>query len=542
MSNHHEKFSDLQLEDVEDYSADYPPAGGGYPNSQANMAPVGNSDEEGYSIGSMNGKGRRSSMHAMVRNNKWTAAVLGVVLIVLIGVLAATVGKDNSQSSNASGLSNDGGDGVTPVVIDDVSVDQDVLATFKASIEAVYDRHGLDISLLQDGADTPQRKSLVWMSTDPNVNTIEHTEKLQRFVLGVFFYATNSVPTINTEQPEAWRAAENWMSTAHSCDWMGVLCNDDKDITSMDLERNRLSGAIPPDMAIVGKHMETLDFTSNLISMRDSDFDVFLSMPNLKTLLMDDNYLYHDSGLPPQFASLVNLEKLRLSYNLFEGGLESGDQPVLGAMTKLTHLEVESNFFTGTMPDAIANMNQLVYLYMRRNDMSFNLDFLKSGQLLDLCEYPFCVFVGDLFYIWHLFYLDSPKSSLLIFFLAVALWLDSNGMTGTIPTEIGLLTDLASISLTNSTLSGTIPTEIGALTQLRRLWLYNNDLTGQIPDALNNLPLLEVVELHSNEFVGDMPAGVCTSIGQSDYEYKSLTSDCVSEVSCDTPACCTECF
>merc|ERR1712028_229996 len=76
------------------------------------------------------------------------------------------------------------------------------------------------------------------------------------------------------------------------------------------------------------------------------------------------------------------------------------------------------------------------------------------------------------------------------------------------------------------TLTGKIPDEIGNLNQLRRLWLFNNELTGTIPEALSKLELLEVVELHGNKLRGDMPDGVCTAVGKSDYEYKSLTSDC----------------
>lgn len=121
------------------------------------------------------------------------------------------------------------------------------------------------------------------------------------------------------------------------------------------------------------------------------------------------------------------------------------------------------------------------------------------------------------------------------------MWLDANTITGTIPTEIGLCTSLASLSMTNSTLAGPIPDEIGKLVELRRLWLYNNQLTGAIPAALNNMPNLEVVELHNNNLSGEMPDGVCTAIQGSDYEYKSLTSDCVKEVSCPK-GCCTQCF
>jgi hypothetical protein len=115
-------------------------------------------------------------------------------------------------------------------------------------------------------------------------------------------------------------------------------------------------------------------------------------------------------------------------------------------------------------------------------------------------------------------------------------------MEGSIPSEIGLLTGLASLSLTNSTLSGKIPDEIGNLTELRRLWLYHNQLTGDIPETLNNLTNLEVVELHENKLAGDMPKGICQAVAKSDYEYKSLTSDCVSKVTCETPGCCTQCF
>jgi len=121
------------------------------------------------------------------------------------------------------------------------------------------------------------------------------------------------------------------------------------------------------------------------------------------------------------------------------------------------------------------------------------------------------------------------------------MWLDGNDVTGSIPTEIGLMTGLASFSLANATLTGSIPDEIGNLNQLRRLWLFNNQLSGSIPQALNNLELLEVVELHGNKLVGDMPQGVCSAVDKSDYEFKSLTSDCVSEVTCSS-SCCTQCF
>jgi Leucine-rich repeat (LRR) protein len=126
--------------------------------------------------------------------------------------------------------------------------------------------------------------------------------------------------------------------------------------------------------------------------------------------------------------------------------------------------------------------------------------------------------------------------------LSVAVWLDDNDVYGSIPTEIALLTDLASISITNSSLTGKIPTEMGNLYGLRRLWLYGNDLTGGIPSQLSNLEQLEVLELHDNDISGAVPQGICASIQKSEYELKALTADCNpgADISCPED-CCTKC-
>jgi hypothetical protein len=505
--NVNDTANDLQLEDVEDYSADYPPTDGSYPNAEANMAPAGNAEEGMSKTPSY----RRAAMLSLVRNNKWAFAVFGVVFIVLVGIIAAGAGSNepktysNANFGNPNYYSDDDYDvGVPPVEMHAEDVDRDVMESFKTTLHSVYDRHGLDKNLLDEI--TPQRQAMLWMAQDNKVNALEHTEKLQRYVLAALFYSTNMIPSVHVEDPKAWKVADNWMSDAHSCDWMGIECNDEKVIIAIYLEQNRLSGKIPVDIAILSNKILTLDFTDNIMHMRDDDFDSFLSLSNLKTLLMDDNYLFHDKGLPPQFAALTNLQKLRLSYNVFEGELDS-EAPVLGSMTKLTHLEMESNYFNGTLPSAIGKMDQLTYLYMRRNNMAFNLDFMKTGQFDNM----------------------------------FAMWLDANYVTGTIPTEIGMMTGLASFSVANATLKGTIPFEIGNLNQLRRLWLFGNELTGEIPQALNKLQLLEVAELHGNNLVGNMPEGVCASVRNSDYEYKSLTSDCVSEVTC-SKSCCTQCY
>ena len=57
-------------------------------------------------------------------------------------------------------------------------------------------------------------------------------------------------------------------------------------------------------------------------------------------------------------------------------------------------------------------------------------------------------------------------------------------MTGPIPPELGKLTKLEFLRLSNNGLTGPIPHELGKLTKLRYLDLSNNEWTGCVPKAL----------------------------------------------------------
>ena len=58
--------------------------------------------------------------------------------------------------------------------------------------------------------------------------------------------------------------------------------------------------------------------------------------------------------------------------------------------------------------------------------------------------------------------------------------LGGNALTGTIPPEIGNLTNLTRLILSSNALTGTIPPEIGNLTNLRELQLQENLLSGTV--------------------------------------------------------------
>jgi hypothetical protein len=184
----------------------------------------------------------------------------------------------------------------------------------------------------------------------------------------------------------------NWLTPKSTCEWEGVTCDNDLNVVSILMERNRLSGVIPNELALISGSIRSLDLTSNRIYMIGDDFNLFESLVNLENLHMNDNFLVYDEGLPSQFGKMTNLKSIKLSYNILVGQLEGTSYPILSGLNQLTHLELESNAFNGTFPEAISDMGQIVYIYMRQNVMNYNLDFIKGGKISNLCELLLLIF------------------------------------------------------------------------------------------------------------------------------------------------------
>ena len=102
--------------------------------------------------------------------------------------------------------------------------------------------------------------------------------------------------------------------------------------------------------------------------------------------------------------------------------------------------------------------------------------------------------------------------------------LSGNDLRGTIPPELGDLSDLESLDLSDNRLRGSIPSELGHLSNLEVLNLSNNQLEGVIPAELGTLRYLQWMGLDGNSRLnGCLPEGApvpyCTRPGNAQFKW-----------------------
>lgn len=108
-------------------------------------------------------------------------------------------------------------------------------------------------------------------------------------------------------------------------------------------------------------------------------------------------------------------------------------------------------------------------------------------------------------------------------------------LTGQIPSDLALLTDLTMLDLSFNRLAATIPSSIGEfLTALKHLDLSSNELAGAIPTSLGELSALTFLRLPNNSLTGTMP--FCNR--DNTRSFRVLEADC-KELEC--PCCTNNC-
>ena len=339
-----------------------------------------------------------------------------------------------------------------------------------------------------------------------------------------------------------WLDNDNWLSAAPLGTWFGVTTDEDDRVIALELAENELRGTIPPELAHLTR-LEELILARN--RLRGDIPPELGNLSQLELLLLHANQL--DGKIPTELVELSQLEQLALSWNRLSGTIPAGlgklDElavlalsgnrlsgaipPQLGNLVKLEMLALAENRLTGTIPPAFDRLTRLGWLYLADNELDGCVPEVWADveeNDLDDADLPICTDRDALVALYEAadgrnwlndenWLSDAPLED----WFGVTtdrddhvteLDLSENGLRGTIPPELGRLTNLSELNLLDNQLRGEIPPELANLTKLQFLYLSENRLSGPIPPELGNLTDLEELYLSSNQLSGEIPAAL----------------------------------
>ncbi|KAH9743545.1 hypothetical protein KPL70_003342 [Citrus sinensis] len=262
----------------------------------------------------------------------------------------------------------------------------------------------------------------------------------------------------------------------------------------------------------------------------------------------------HELGgeISPSLLQLKDLEYLDLSMSNFTGFQVP---EFIGSLKELRYLNLSGSFFSGTIPQSLGNLSNLLYLDLNNfldqsNQIDlewlsglsslvyFNLggaDLSKAGAYwlevfnklhsfvelhLPNCNLPSLPLSFPSLNFASLQVLDLSNNDFnsttphWLFNITSLLCLDlgSNDLQGDIPDGFASLNSLQELDLSgNSFLGGQLSRNLGKLCNLRTMILSRNNISSEVSDFLDGLSectnsiLLEKLELRFNQFTGILP-------------------------------------
>nr|DAD32254.1 TPA_asm: hypothetical protein HUJ06_011105 [Nelumbo nucifera] len=257
-------------------------------------------------------------------------------------------------------------------------------------------------------------------------------------------------------------------STTTPCNWTGIRCNKIGRIVGINLAKSGLIGTLYqfnfssfPKLTSLNLNLNTF-FGAVPTQIGLLSKLAFLDLRQVSHLHLGGNYL--DSPDPIRFKSMASLTDLNLHYNL----LTLEVPPFIFQCSKLIFLDLSYNNFTSMIPvQLVTSLKDLKFLNLTQNQFEGPIPM----EIKNLAE------------------LQELKQG-------------ENRLNGTIPSEIGLQSNLRILELHENPFHGPIPSSIGSLRMLERLNLLKEGLDSSIPYELGFCTNLSFLELSQNNLLG----------------------------------------
>ncbi|XP_022757681.1 LRR receptor-like serine/threonine-protein kinase RPK2 isoform X2 [Durio zibethinus] len=181
---------------------------------------------------------------------------------------------------------------------------------------------------------------------------------------------------------------------------------------------------------------------------------------------------------------LTKLRVLSLGFNGFFGELPLE----IGKLNLLEILDLGFNAFHGPIPVTLKNCTALRVINLSGNQLNGTIPAIfRQIKSLQVVDFSFNKLSGEI-----------PEELGENCGSIVHLHLASNGLLGSIPSNLGNCGELKSLILSSNMLQGDIPSSLGKLENLEALDLSRNFLSGVVPPSLGDCKQLKLLVLKNN--------------------------------------------
>ncbi|KAG2700830.1 hypothetical protein I3843_06G014800 [Carya illinoinensis] len=265
-------------------------------------------------------------------------------------------------------------------------------------------------------------------------------------------------------------------------------------LQALGMEENNFNGSIPSDICHL-PNLHTLSLGDNYLTGALSQ--AIFNSSSLQNIFMGSNLL---SGNIPIDAGLrcSNLENLILPFNNLGGRIPS----YLSNCSRLSLIDFSSNLLSGPIPESLGNLKYLQFLSLNYNQLTGEHGDQEPNFISSLTN---CPVLERLSLVGNPLNITIPKSIGNFSIFLASIYASQSQIKGHIPNELGSLTGLTELFLTDNDLMGNIPSTLGGMEKLQRLYLDANKIEGFIPQSLCRLKNLGELVLSNNQISGPIP-------------------------------------
>ncbi|KAK8648722.1 hypothetical protein V6N13_129466 [Hibiscus sabdariffa] len=321
-------------------------------------------------------------------------------------------------------------------------------------------------------------------------------------------FSINETASKDCEYPhKSYPKTNSWKKGLDCCLWDGVTCdNITGQVIGLDLSCSWLSGTFTSNSTLFHlSHLQKLDLSFN--DFRNSRISPsFGRFPSLTHLDLSSSWF--SGSVPCEISYLSKLVSLHLSY-----------RPSLDIISDIEAPGPTLKLETSTLKGIVRNLTKVRKVSLDGIDMS-SVDpnsFINLSASLTSLSLVGCHLRGSfpdhIFNLPNIQFLTLDENPNLTGQFPKSNWtsplevLDASmtPLSGELPESLGNLKSLQGLGLFGCNLSGPIPASLGNLSQLRFLFLSWNHFSGEIPSSITNLNELGILNLASNQLEGSVP-------------------------------------